>query len=83
MRGDANEKKVEELTQSMTVQQSENQSLKQKLRLQLDECSTCRDSLEMKNALITNYHSQIHRGKKRNVLLTGVIVVLSVLFAVK
>ena len=83
MKGDASEKKVQELTENITFQQNENQSLKQKLKIQLDECSTCRDSLEMKNSLITNYHGQIHRGKRRNVLLTGVIVVLTILFAVK
>lgn len=83
MKGDANKKKVQELTESMTVQQNENQSLKLKLKTQFDECSTCRDSLEMKNALITNYHGQIKRGKNRNKLLTGVVVVLTLLFAIK
>lgn len=83
VRGDASEKKVQELTESMTIQQNENQSLKQKLKIQLDECSTCRDSLEMKNALISHYHGQIKRGKKTNRLLTGVVVALTLLFAIK
>lgn len=83
IRGDLNEKKVEELSENMSFQQNENKSLKQKLQMQLDECSTCRDSLEMKNSLIMNYHGQINRAKKKNVFYTGIIVVLTTLFVLK
>lgn len=83
IRGDLNEKKVEELSENMSFQQNENKSLKQKLQMQLDECSTCRDSLEMKNALIMNYHSQISRARKKNILYTGLIAVLTGLFFIK
>jgi hypothetical protein len=83
IKGDQNEKKVEELNESMSFQQNENKSLKQKLQMQLDECSTCRDSLEMKNSLIINYHSQINRAKKKNTIYTALIVVLTGLFFIK
>jgi hypothetical protein len=83
IKGDQNEKKVEELNESMSFQQNENKSLKQKLQMQLDECSTCRDSLEMKNSLIINYHGQINRAKKKNTIYTALIVVLTGLFFIK
>lgn len=83
IRGDENEKKVEMLSDSVNTQKSENISLRQQIRNQLDECSTCRDSLEMKNSLIMNYHGQINRAKKKNVLYTGIIVVLTALFVIK
>lgn len=83
IRGDLNEKKVEELSENVNVQKSENISLRQQIRNQLDECSTCRDSLEMKNSLIINYHGQINRAKKKNMLYTGIIVVLTTLFVLK
>jgi hypothetical protein len=83
IKGDQNEKKVEELNESMSFQQNENKSLKQKLQMQLDECSTCRDSLEMKNSLIINYHGQINRAKKKNTIYTGLIVILTGLFFIK
>jgi hypothetical protein len=83
IKGDQNEKKVEELNESMSFQQNENKSLKQKLQMQLDECLTCRDSLEMKNSLIINYHGQINRAKKKNTIYTALIVVLTGLFFIK
>ena len=76
IRGDENEKKVEELSQDVNVQKKENVSLRQQIQSQLNDCSTCRDSLEMKNSLIMNYHGQINRAKKRNVIYTGLIAVL-------
>lgn len=86
MRGDASEKKVKELTESITIKQNENNSLEQTVKVQkdkIDQCSLCRDSLEMKNALISNYHLQIQKGKKTNKILTGVIGVLTLLFIIK
>lgn len=82
-KGDENEKKVSELTESYSKQESENIKLKQKFQLQMEECSTYRDSLEMKNARIELYSNQYYRTKKKNMFLTGLIVVLSGLFLIK
>jgi len=83
IRGDENEKKVEELSQDVNVQKNENVSLRQQIQSQLNDCSTCRDSLEMKNSLIMNYHGQINRAKKKNTIYTGLIVILTGLFFIK
>ncbi|MEY4573103.1 MAG: hypothetical protein RLZ10_2378, partial [Bacteroidota bacterium] len=57
-KGDENQKKVEQLTESYSHQESENLKLRQKFQMQMEECSTFRDSLEMKNARIEFYSTQ-------------------------
>lgn len=83
LKGDQNEKKVEQLEESVNKQQSENLSLKQKFQLQLEDFSSCRDSLEMKNAKIQWYHTELKKAEKKNYLYTGLIIILTGLFALK
>ena len=83
LKGDENEKKVEELNNYMVKKENEVSTInKQYLDLK-DKNYSLRDSLEMKNSLIQNLHFQVDRGKKKNMLYTGIIVVLTILFATK
>lgn len=86
MKGDQAKKELVELQKSYSTKESENKTLKTNLGVlnaEMASCYTCQDSLERKNALITNYHTQIQRGKKLNKLLTGLAVVLTALFFAK
>jgi len=83
LKGDESEKKVEELEESFSKQKSENQALKQRFQLQMEDCAACQDSLEMKNSKIQWYHGELRKQKKKNYIYTGLIVVLTVLFSFK
>ena len=83
LKGDESEKKVEELNNYMVKRENEFVAKDKQVMALKDDNSTLRDSLEMKNSLIQNLHFQVNMGKKKNMIYTGVIVVLTILFATK
>jgi len=83
LKGDQNEKKVEELNNYMVKKENEVSAANKQYLAIKDENYSLRDSLEMKNALIQNLHFQVNTAKKKNLIYTGVIAVLTILFAFK
>ena len=83
IKGDESEKKVEELNNYMVKRESEFVAKDKQIMAFKDQNETLRDSLEMKNALIQNLHYQVSTGRKKNLIYTGVMAVLTILFAFK
>ena len=75
--------KVDELQQAAQKKDEEHQQTKIKFNMEREVSSSLRDSLEMKNSLITNLHIQNHGMKRKLTIWQGVALVLTVLFAVK
>ena len=85
-KGDQAKKELVELQKSYTTKESENKTLKTNLGLlnaEMVNYSTCQDSIERKNALISNYHMQIGKAKKGNKILTGIVLALTAAFFIK
>ena len=86
MKGDQAKKELVELQKSFSQQKNENQNLKQNigiLNAEIGTYGTCLDSLEKKNALISNYHMHLAKAKKTSKFLTGFLIALAVAFALK
>ncbi len=75
--------KVEELREAAEKKDDEYRQAKMKLALEMDNTSSLRDSLEMKNSLIMNLHGQKKQLKTRMTVWQVVAVVATILFAVK
>jgi hypothetical protein len=75
--------KVDELQQAAQKKDEEYQQTKVKFIAEREVSSGLRDSLEMKNSLITNLHIQNTGMKRKLTIWQGVAVVLAILFAVK
>jgi L-lactate utilization protein LutB len=75
--------KVEELREAVEKKDDEYRQAKMKLALEMDNTSSLRDSLEMKNSLIMNLHGQKKQLKTRMTVWQVVAVVATILFAVK
>jgi len=74
---------VDELQQAAQKKDEEHQQTKVKFIAEREVSSGLRDSLEMKNSLITNLHIQNTGMKRKLTIWQGVAVVLAILFAVK
>jgi hypothetical protein len=81
--GDETEKKFEKLKDYMIQKENDFVAKDKQLIAFRDQNEILKDSLEMKNALIQNLHFQISTGRKKNIIYTGVIAVLTILFTVK
>ncbi len=82
-KGDETIVKAQEFQKNIVVQKDENARIKSQLSLAEEELSLCRDTLERKNALITNLHLQNNKIKTGKTIWTGVAGLLAILFLLK
>ena len=83
LKGDENEKKVEELNNYMIKKENEVSTVNKQYLALKDQNEILKDSCEMKNARIQNLYFQAKVSKKKNLVYTGVIAILTLLFAFK
>lgn len=75
--------KVEELRDEFRKKDEEFTSIKNKLNLERQDNSSLRDTLEMKNSLILNYHDRHRKDRTKLTIWQGLAMVCVILFAVK
>lgn len=84
--GDRYKKKAEELSKIINQKETENASLKKEVNMLIVDKqiqTPCPDSTEMKNAKIAFLYQQWGKTKKQNKFLTGAVILLAALFAIK
>lgn len=82
-RGDESIVKAQELQRNIVVQKDENARIRSQMNIGQEDLSLCRDSLEMKNALITNLHLQNNKLRVGKTVWTGIAATLAFLFLIK
>ena len=83
IKGDETEKKFEKLNDYMVQKENDFVAKDKQIIAFRDQNEILKDSCEMKNARIQNLYFQVKTSKKKNVIYTGVIAVLTILFAFK
>lgn len=89
-KGDHGIVKAQEFQEKVLAQGEENTRLKKELdmvkeerSLEKEDCFLCRDSLERKNALITNLHMENHKIKNGKTLGWAAAGLMALLFLLK